>query len=307
MKSKVALAVAAVLLLAAARPVCPPGNTSGTGTGTGGGGGGTQTGICAQSAPSQASAIGLGTLNTCDDFTYSSLSFLDLDTADTSTTGLLPPWSGGLWYEGHPAASLYTIGSSNFQLFAGGPNSDNYVSTEFHDTSGGRFYTPPFYAEARASFTDWGSFWFISVAHSRGQTVGGTPSTYSAEIDVIETDPASNFAHTAFTTLHRNTGGNGGVADTFTNCTGGGTAGIGNGAMPNGGSTQNQFHIYGALVTSTTVTFYVDNVQVCCVNSYDSTQQAYLMILGANFGGVTGSSNVGTAQSTFDWVRVWTQ
>ena len=146
-------------------------------------------GSCSISAPAEAQAAGLHTQTFCDSFQYTTLSFIDFDTANSLT------WNDALWYEGHNALSSYGLNNPGLTLFANSGNGDTYLSTMFHDTSGGQFFTPPFYAEATLNCTDWCSFWFLSVAHARGQSVNGTPSTYSAEIDVIEGDPAAATIH----------------------------------------------------------------------------------------------------------------
>ena len=251
-------------------------------------------GSCSAPAPAEAAAGGMHTQVLCDSFAYTSLAFIDFDTADSLR------WNDALWYQGHNSPASYAVNNPGITLFANANGCCN-LATEFHDTSGGQFFTPPFFTEATLNCTDWCAFWFLSVNHTRGSSCTvGAPSGCAAEIDVIEGDPTSSTA--AFQTLHRNSGG-GSPGDSQTDCFGGG--GAGSVTMANGGRTQGQVHTYGAMVTSSNVFFYVDHQLQCTVTTYDSTQQAYFMILGAGQGGVNGGANVGTAQSNFTFAALW--
>lgn len=290
LKSPLAFVVSSLLSLAITGSVL----AGYCGLGTGGGGGS----YCASSAPSIAAAAGMHTQSFCDAFAYADTTFIDYGSANTKT------WNSGLWYEGQPPSSFYSISSGTLTILADTAVGDTYLTTERHDLSGGKVFTLPFYAEARLNCTDFCSFWFFSLNHAKGTTCSvGTPASCAGEIDVIETDPT--LVHVAFSTLHSNTSSNGGIADTTTSCFGNGTPGTGSATMPNGSSTQNQTHLYQVLVLSGTIQFFVDGSQTCQVNTFTSTNQAMMLIIGANTGGVNGGANVGTAQTLASAVSVW--
>jgi beta-glucanase (GH16 family) len=144
--------------------------------------------------------------------------------------------------------------------------------------------------------TDWSAFYLFSAQRPWQPIVASNPSTWTSEIDILETDPGAPYVHDVVTTLHKNTGGDGGVPDEqnwnnnnlFTS------------------SLINEWHIYGCLWTQTQVTWYVDNVQVCTYPAYPSTWQPMQLILGVGPGGVNGSPSVANPPTlAVGWVRVW--
>ena len=260
---------------------------------------------CSVAPPPAASAAGLTTLNFCDDFNYTDTSFIDF----TGTNNKL--WTAGLWFDPFGNPNSYSIGNSiltqNLNNADNGGFSSN-LTTVHHDLGGGTTFSPPFYAEARVNGSNWFAFWFFSLTAARGGFVNGVPSTYTAEIDVIE--GAAQHGTSAPTTLHRNTGGGNGIPDSQLDCFGNGPA-TGSGMMPNGGSNQRQYHTYAVLAQGApgNVTWFVDGVQTCQVAAFDSTQNVYMMILGmtSRQGGIFNDTLVQPEVGSADWVRVWTR
>ncbi|MBV8901661.1 MAG: glycoside hydrolase family 16 protein [Verrucomicrobia bacterium] len=194
------------------------------------------------------------------------------------------PWANGVLTiiaDANQGMSLTT----QYQ-YAAGPN----------DLSSGSTYFTYGYFEAHLKCTDWSAFYLFDAQRRwvYGNAVTSNPATWTSEIDVIETDPG--VPHTAVCTVHKNTGGDGGIPDEQN--------------WPNSatiaGSTINQWHTYGVLWTPTQVTWYVDNQQVCTAPTYLSTRRPMALVLTAHPGGVGGSpSTVNPPTTAVKWVRVW--
>lgn len=251
--------------------------------------------VAAPTPPPQAVTAGFTELFFADDF-------------DALDLGLGTPghkWNGGLWYETVPPSSDFSASNSILTITATATSNTN-LCTQHYDSTGGASGTPFLggYFEARMYCTDWSAFWLYRWKQpytSNPPVSPSDPTTWINEIDIIESDPGVNYANLAFCTLHKNTGGSGGVPDEGN---GGATDQF---PMPGGGKTVGEWHIYGVLWTQTAVTFFVDNIQIASFPPYPSTWQPVQLILSAQPGGVTGQSQstVIPPITLVDWVRVW--
>ena len=203
-------------------------------------------------------------------------------------------WNAGLWWETVPDAKQFGV-SQGILTITAKPDADVALCTQYHDYSGGTYFQGGYF-EAMMKCTDWSSFWLFSAQRPWQPVVASNPSTWTSELDIIETDPGAPYVHDVVTTLHKNSGGDGGVPDEQN----------WNNNNTIAGSPINQWHVYGCLWTQTQVTWYVDNIQVCTFPAYPSTWQPMQLILGAAPGGVNGSGSVQRPPTTaVDWVRVW--
>lgn len=213
-------------------------------------------------------------------------------------------WNAGLWYEAVPPASDFAVSNSILTITATATTNTN-LCTQHYDSAAGASGTQFLggYFESRIYCTDWSAFWLYRWNQPYGNPiVANNPMSWINEIDIIESDPGALYSDLAFCTLHKNTGGSGGVPDE------GNHGNTDQFPMPNGGLTVGQWHIYGVLWTVNTVAFYVDNIEVASFPVYPSTWQPVQLILSAQPGGVTGQSpsTVLPPITQVDWVRVWT-
>lgn len=227
---------------------------------------------------------------------YTKLAFDDEFTAPPDigygTTG--HKWNAGLWYNPVPAASCFTQSGSNLTITSPPGSSDIDLTTEYHDTSGGTFWTNGYF-EASMACSNWSAAWLFSQAHTQNK------AGLCSEIDIIETD--SGNPTTIYQTLHSNTGGGGGVADQYNQGKG---SNVWNPTVT-GGQVLGQFHTFGVLWTPTAVTFYYDNKPAVTMPPYaNSTQQPMFLILSAQPGGILKSPAVQPVTTVVDFVRVWT-
>jgi beta-glucanase (GH16 family) len=205
-------------------------------------------------------------------------------------------WNAGLWWESIPSASRFIADNGSLTITATATSNVN-LCTQFHDYSGGTYFKGGYF-EAKMRCTDWSAFWLYSANRPRvwGNAVNSNPMTQTAEIDIVETDPGFAFSKTVVNTIHKNTGGDGGIPDV---------------QNPNnnnviGAPVCNAVHTYGALWTPANVTWYVDNMKVCTYPTFPSTWQPMQLILSAQPGGVNGSASTSIPPTTIVyWVRVW--
>jgi beta-glucanase (GH16 family) len=232
--------------------------------------------------PAQASSAGMNLLAFSDDF-------------DTLDIGFGPggghKWYAGLWYDPVPPASQFSIANSVLTMASSG-NQLN-ISTWQHDTANGRAFLYGYF-EALMYCTNWSAFWLFTIGNTRGIPVNpADPLTYTAEIDIIETD--SVHSSTAFTTSHRNTSGLGGVPDQ-TNA---------NNFAHMASPLTNSWHKFGCMWTPSRMDFYIDDVLVSANPPWDSDAQPHYIIFSAWPGGTDGGAPIPPVITKIDWVRVW--
>ena len=205
-------------------------------------------------------------------------------------------WNAGMWWEPVPRPSSFIVKNGILTIT---PTTSTNVNlcTQFHDYSGGRYFRGGYF-EAKMLCTDWSAFWLYCADRPQvnGSLVTSDPLTQTSEIDIVETDPGVAYVNTVTTTVHRNTGGDGGIPD------------LHNSKNNNqiGSPVLGEWHTFGVLWTQSTVTWYVDNVKVCSRRAFPSTWQPMQLILGVGPGGVNGSTST-TIPPTLavNWVRVW--
>jgi len=238
----------------------------------------------APTAPPQAVAAGFTKLAFADDF-------LMMPDIGYGTNG--HKWNAGLWYEPVPSASCFSWDGKTVLTITSPPGSGQInLCTLSHDTTTGQSFQTG-YAEARVLCSNWSAFWFLSTAHAQGK-----PGLCS-EIDVVETD--SGKPTTIWQTLHSNTGGGGGVPDTWTQGAGDGNL---NPQTP-GGTILGQWHIFGVLWTASEIVFYCDNQKLASMPTYSSTNQPNFLIFSANPGGIVGGPTTPPVITEVDWVNFW--
>ena len=239
----------------------------------------------AQTAPPQAAKAGYKRLVFDEEFDGP----LDIG---YGTTG--HKWNAGSSRNQVPDPGHYQLANGVLTII-GDPDRGIDLGTQYRDGSGGTYFRGGYF-EARMKCTDWSAFWLFDANRPKvwGNRVMADPATWTSEIDIIETDPGA--PHTVVCTVHKNTGGDGGIPDEQNS--------------PNSatiaGSPLNEWHTYGVLWTPTQVTWYVDNQQVCTASTYPSTWHPMQLILSAHPGGVGGSPSTVTPPATsVGWVRVW--
>jgi len=243
------------------------------------------------SVPPQAVAAGFTTLN----FDQEPNQPWDIGFANNGHK-----WSCAMWWYPWPATDSFSVNSQGILTitdYTGTGGTGTNICTQYYDYSGGTYFQGGYF-EAYMSTTDWSAFWLYNAERPFGVTqVATDPLTWTNEIDIIETDPGATFANTATTTIHSNTGSDGGITDQ--------TNPNNNNSISNG-PIEGEWHIYGCLWTQTQVTWYVDNVQVCTYPAFASTYQPAQLILGCGNGGVNGSASTVTPPTVqIKWVRVW--
>jgi hypothetical protein len=251
--------------------------------------------------PSQASGAGFRTLVFSEDCQKA----LDIG---FGTQGYLVPdpgcrkkWTAGFWYEASPAPSAYVV-SNGVLTITGGASSNANLCTQFHDGTGGAYFQGGYF-EAMMQCTDWSAFWLYAsqrpwVNGANSNLLAGNPLTWTAEIDIAETDQGPTHQNQIVGNVHKNSG-----SDVVADATAPPTNIF---TMPSGGSPFGQWHTYGLLWTPTALTWYVDNIQVATAAPYASTPQSMQLAIAAQPGGVQGGATVVNPPTTkVQWVRVW--
>jgi hypothetical protein len=235
--------------------------------------------------------------------------FTGLDTSVWQTApfgGSLPP--------------VVADGTMTLRATADNGHSWGYVaSTGPRNPSGEPSYAAPRawqqgYFEARLRYTDdewsWPAFWLFSMAKSEAwvrNADGEDCSLLNSEWDIMENGvqngeglrPAGDWY---FTALHRNTSDNSaddrycGVADeTRTH------------SQEFPGVDLSGWHTWGALWTGDQLCTYLDDVQIQCMEPYDSTAQPMHLIFTMQY--LSRCDGCGPRPSELeievDWVRVW--
>ena len=168
------------------------------------------------------------------------------------------------------------------------------------------------YFEARLRFTDnpwsWPVFWMFSMAKTEAwpQEICPPSGELTSEWNIMEgglnnrdgSFPASRSVHSV---LHRNTrNGSAGpwcdIADTTTSH-----------HHVSSGVNLSGWHVWGGLWTEGEVCLYLDDEEIGCEPTYDTTHQPMHIILSINDHGMCGNCPAKPAQLRMevDWVRVW--
>lgn len=253
-------------------------------------------------APPVAAAAGYNTLIFSDEF----------DQMPGINFGQNGPnkWNAGLWWVyPQPNPSCFSQADSALTITvqpgaASGGGGLNHVDlcTQFHDHTGGTQFLNGFF-EARIRAWDWAAFWLFCWDRpwTAGSAVSPTnPMTWCNEIDILETDP--QWGCSAWTTLHQNSSGDGGVADSQ-------NQGVRARKLTNTPIT-GYWHNFSLLWTQTQLTWYIDDIPTQILAPYQSTNQPVQLILTAGAGGVGGSTASSPGQTNpptidVDYVRVW--
>jgi len=204
-------------------------------------------------------------------------------------------WNAGLWWDKIPVGCAFHL-SNGILTITASANNHTDLCTQYHDASGGTYFLGGYF-EARIRCTDWSAFWLFCADRPfvwAGLVLPSNPLTWTNEIDIIETDPET--PNTAYMTLHKNTSGDGGVADQFAEPH----------IIPTNFTLIGQWHTYGLLWTQSAVTWYIDNHEISSVAPFTSTWQPVQLILTASAGGVNGGASTVLPPTTkVQWVRVW--
>ena len=158
------------------------------------------------------------------------------------------------------------------------------------------------YFEARMKWTNargsWPAFWLYSYQHSRD---ANQCTTQAGEVDVMEgqgTEP-----NVFYGTVHSNTNG----------CSPADQQNLNNwqDTYPDGtpfGNLNANFHTYGALWTSTKVSWYLDNKFVMSAPTYSTDNQPMYLLLQEATGGWMADPDATTPdymRTETDFVHVW--
>ena len=167
------------------------------------------------------------------------------------------------------------------------------------------------YFEARMRWTGapgaWPGFWLISNRHAANEAwpsvnpycgEHGLPSALclSAELDVFEGQGST--PDVFYGTLHRNSSGDYGVADRQN----------ASNEHPVDVDLAAGWHMYSALWTASSITWYLDGRPLMSAPTYDSTNQPMFLVLSMWVGGWTrdpGASTPDVLETEVDEVSVW--
>ena len=240
---------------------------------------------------------------------YTMVFFDDFDTLD------LTKWIRAGW-QGYQTTPVQDASVANSILSISSRRADGYPNRNISSRlgpalaprTGGNVWQNGYF-ECHSKYPygkgSWPAFWLFSDHW----VSTGTVPPYVAEIDIMEAGPGLDglYLNAYNHVVHKNTGGAGGVADTFA------PTGAAQFASPNLGNLTLGFHTYACKWTTTTVSFYCDDIFLASCPVYaNSTNQDLFMILSmwASHGGWPGSTD-GTTPDVLthqiDWVRVWQQ
>jgi beta-glucanase (GH16 family) len=213
-------------------------------------------------------------------------------------------WDDHIWYDDKPdpAWSTYqTVHDGELDLtssrnFFWGPCSTcNWpINTVTTLSSGNTFQYG--YFEARMKWTGstgaWPAFWLYSYQHS----IDTDQCAHQAgEIDVMEGQGVE--PNVFYGTVHSNTNGCSPSDDQN-----------GNNWQPVGTNLTTDFHTYGALWTSTSVTWYLDDKEIMSAPTYATDNQPMYLLLQMWIGGWSPEPDLTTPDflhTEVDWVHVW--
>ena len=223
----------------------------------------------------------------------------EFDALDIGETGRR--WAPHLWYERPAGADHYSVADSILTLKClrrGGAWEDCNLATEWADTRGGSFFRGGYFEARMKVPRGWPAFWLFSVNHSRSVAKRpDEPASLCAEIDIYEGDSAHPTSFCG--SLHRNTGSQGGIKDTFNH----------NNCQDLRVDLTRDWHVYAVLWTHSEVVWYLDGAETHRAPAFDSTWQYQFIILGLGAGGVLNgpkpAPGIDTLEMLVDWVRVW--
>ena len=235
-------------------------------------------------------------------------------------------WCSNQWWEPKPLIGTQYVADGVLHLVR--RRSDGYPDVTLSSEPCGQANPKSFrygYMEARMRYDtvrgNGPAFWLLSTRHQQHATSPGwNPNTpnpfcvqhglpiaecFASELDIFE--GFGNIQYGGSRTddffsgaLHRNTSGFYGQGDTV------------RGVLQGTGLDLSQWHVYAALWTDSTVSYYVDGQLQGSVNTFDSTRQPMHLLL-YNWNTPWEDENMPNASTpdrldvSVDWVRVWQQ
>jgi Glycosyl hydrolases family 16 len=213
-------------------------------------------------------------------------------------------WTSGIWWyqDKTPDKSHFIWDGKDkltIQVNPGDEMEHCDLCTQYYDHSGGTQFEYGYF-EARLWVSDWAAFWLFCwdrpTVHG-DKVLPSDPMTWTNELDIIEGD--GGYANRAYCSLHKNTSGDGGVADEMNKG--------GRNWFDTNAPLSKYWHDYGLLWHPNYLTWFIDSVPILTLEpAYPSTNQPTQLILTAGRGGVGGSpSTQEPPQLKIDWVQVW--
>jgi F5/8 type C domain/Glycosyl hydrolases family 16/Thrombospondin type 3 repeat len=204
-------------------------------------------------------------------------------------------WSQDIWWQNDDPADAKYVQNGVLHLVTRRSQGYPYI---FTTTDGTRFWQQG-YIEGRMRWTgaqgSYPSFWMMS----QGWRDNPSCDTPAAEIDIMEGQGSQ--PNVFYGAIHRHSGSH--VLD----C--GLVAHNTNNYNPQSFPLADNWRTYAVKWTAAEVCWYLDNVRTHCWPTYDTTDNAPMMlILGQGVGGWMGGPNSSSPQemrNEVDWVRVW--
>lgn len=172
----------------------------------------------------------------------------------------------------------------------------------------GRSWTPPFYVEVSALFNpitgNWPAIWMQPIQQNLVQVFQPHNNVYYGELDLMEW--VSNTSTVGYSTIHAWLNGTDSPNNIGTNTW----------TIPGGASALSSYNTYGMLVTTSAVSWYLNNTLLYTVsttgagyNQSNAGQQSYFLMLaeqaGCNFVLGTCSGMAGPFNMQVQWVHVF--
>ncbi len=244
---------------------------------------------------------------------YTQVFFDDFDTFDT-TDWIRAGWQG---YQTTPtvdasvANSILTISSRRTDGYPN-RNVSSRLGPALQPATGGNLWQNGYFechSKYPAGKGSWPAFWLFS----EHWVATGTVPPYVSEIDIMEAGPGLGglYLNAYNHVVHSNTGGtttSHPPPDTFA------PTGAAQFASPNIGNLTLDYHTYACKWTTTTVSFYCDDIFLASCPVYaNSTNQPMFMILSMWVGkagawvGAYDATTPNVLSHQIDWVRVWQQ
>ena len=213
-------------------------------------------------------------------------------------------WDDHIWYDGTPNPTWTTFQTvhdgeldltSSRNYFWSTCSTCNWPINTVTTLSSGKTYQYGYF-EARMKWTgakgSWPAFWLYSYQHS----IDTDQCAHQAgEIDVMEGQGVE--PNVFYGTVHSNT--NGCSPSDQQN---------GNNWQPVAANLTTGFHTYGALWTSTSVTWYLDDKKIMSAPTYATDNQPMYLLLQMWIGGWSpdpDSTTPNYLHTEVDWVHVW--
>lgn len=204
-------------------------------------------------------------------------------------------WNAGLWYNPVPAPSCFSWSAAAGLTITAPPGSgDIDLTTMSHDTTqvASAMYG---YFEMMLAGTNWMAGWLFSVLHAQGK------AGLCSELDIFESNSTLN-PDTFYGTLHSNTGGGGGVPDTFNMGAGVGVFNpVATGVQLVGGP----YNKFGALWLPTGATWFLNDKKLASAPAFPSSAQQMFAILTASPGGISGGPVTQPVWMACKYIRSW--